>query len=78
MDDSATARDYRGLWPIVKEGYEGLVNTVIRPLRAQYAPSELGPKRGQIGNVSVQRVDLKLKNPAGLTLECSWWKPRKP
>ncbi|KAL4087649.1 hypothetical protein PRIC1_013538 [Phytophthora ramorum] len=78
MDDSATAGDRRGMWSMIKEGYEGLVSTVIRPLRAQYAPSELGPKRAQIGDVSVQRVDLKLKNPAGYTLECSWWKPRTP
>lgn len=28
--------------------------------------------------MSVQRVDLKLKNPAGYTLECSWWKPCAP
>ncbi|KAI9989867.1 hypothetical protein PInf_020158 [Phytophthora infestans] len=78
MDDSATAGDRRGMWAMVKEGYEGLVSTVIRPLRAQYIPSDLGPKRAQIGDVSVQRVDIKLKNPAGYTLECSWWKPRKP
>lgn len=65
------------MWSMIKEGYEGLVSTVIRPLRAQYASSELGPKNAQIGGVSVQRVDLKLKNPAGLTLECSWWKPSK-
>ncbi|CEG38682.1 alpha beta hydrolase fold-1 domain-containing protein [Plasmopara halstedii] len=77
MDDSATASDRRGMWSMVKEGYEGLVSTVIRPLRAQYAPSELGPKRAQIGELSIQRTDLKLKNPAGYTLECSWWKPRK-
>lgn len=73
----ATASDRRGMWSMVKEGYEGLVSTVIRPLRAQYAPSELGPKRVQIGEILMQRTDLKLKNPAGYTLECSWWKPRK-
>ncbi|KAG7382441.1 hypothetical protein PHYBOEH_010475 [Phytophthora boehmeriae] len=78
MDDSATVGDRQGMWSMIKEGYEGLVHTVIRPLRAQYTVSELGPKRAQIGDVSVQRVDLKLKNPAGYTLECSWWKPRKP
>ncbi|KAE9024715.1 hypothetical protein PF005_g20893 [Phytophthora fragariae] len=77
MDDSATAGDRRGMWSMIKEGYEGLVSTVIRPLRAQYAASELGPKRAQLGDVSVQRVDLKLKNPAGYTLECSWWKPQQ-
>ncbi|CAH0478330.1 unnamed protein product [Peronospora belbahrii] len=77
MDDSATARDRRGLWSMIKEGYEGLVLTVIRPLRAQYTPSELGPKSTEIGNVLVKRVDLQLTNSAGLTLECSWWKPCK-
>uniref|UniRef100_A0AAV1T7K2 Serine aminopeptidase S33 domain-containing protein n=1 Tax=Peronospora matthiolae TaxID=2874970 RepID=A0AAV1T7K2_9STRA len=66
------------MWSMIKEGYEGLVGTVIRPLRAHYAVSDLGPKHAQIGGTSVQRVDLKLKNPAGLTLECSWWKPLKP
>ncbi|RLN73415.1 hypothetical protein BBJ28_00011921 [Nothophytophthora sp. Chile5] len=73
----ATAGDRRGVWAMIKEGYEGLVSTVIRPLRAQYTVEELGPKRSQIGSVAVQRVDVRLKNPAGYTLECSWWKPRK-
>ncbi|KAI9914885.1 hypothetical protein PsorP6_007900 [Peronosclerospora sorghi] len=78
MDDSTTASDRRGMWSMAKEGYESLVCTVIRPLRAQYEPSELGPRYLQFRDVRVKRVDLQLRNPAGLTLECSWWKPCKP
>lgn len=64
------------MWSLIKEGYEGLVLTVIRPLRAQYAVEDLGPRRAQLGDLAIQRTDVKLKNPAGYTLECSWWKPK--
>jgi pimeloyl-ACP methyl ester carboxylesterase len=64
------------MWSLIKEGYEGLVLTVIRPLRAQYATEDLGPRRAQLGDLAVQRTDVKLKNAAGYTLECSWWKPK--
>jgi hypothetical protein len=61
---------------MIKEGYEGLVMTVIRPLRAQYTIEDLGPKHALINDVVTHRVDLQLKNPGGYTLECSWWKPK--
>lgn len=73
---AATAAERRGMWALIKEGYEGLVLTVIRPLRAQYAAEDLGPRRAQLGELAIQRTDVKLKNPAGYTLECSWWKPK--
>lgn len=66
------------MWSMIKDGYEGLVMTVIRPLRAQYAPADLGPTRALIQQVVTHRVDIKLKNSAGLTIECSWWKPKLP
>lgn len=64
------------MWALIKEGYEGLVRTVIRPLRAQYTVEDLGPRRAQLGDLAIQRTDVKLKNPAGFTIECSWWKPK--
>uniref|UniRef100_K3XB03 Serine aminopeptidase S33 domain-containing protein n=1 Tax=Globisporangium ultimum (strain ATCC 200006 / CBS 805.95 / DAOM BR144) TaxID=431595 RepID=K3XB03_GLOUD len=64
------------MWSMIKEGYEGLVMTVIRPLRAQYTIEDLGPKHALINDVVTHRVDLQLKNPGGYTLECSWWKPK--
>ncbi|KAJ0411102.1 hypothetical protein ATCC90586_008077 [Pythium insidiosum] len=64
------------MWSMIKQGYEGLVMTVIRPMRATYATEELGPSRLLIGDVVTERQDLQLKNPAGYTLECSWWQPK--
>lgn len=64
------------MWTAIKEGYEGLVMTVIRPLRAQYALEDLGPKHALIRDVVTHRVDLQLKNAGGYTLQCSWWKPK--
>ncbi|TYZ60365.1 hypothetical protein PybrP1_001337 [[Pythium] brassicae (nom. inval.)] len=65
-----------GMWTAIKEGYEGLVMTVIRPLRAQYSLEDLGPKHALIRDVVTHRVDLELKNAGGYTLQCSWWKPK--
>jgi hypothetical protein len=72
----ATENDRRGMWSMIKEAYEGLVMTVIRPLRARYHVDDLGPKQALIVDTLTERVDLQLKNPAGYVLECSWWKPR--
>lgn len=66
----------RSMWSMIKEGYEGLVMTVIRPLRAQYTIEDLGPKHALINDVVTHRIDLQLKNEGGYTLECSWWKPK--
>lgn len=63
------------MWAAIKEGYEGLVMTVIRPMRAQYALEDLGPKHALINDVVTHRVDMQLKNDGGYTLQCSWWKP---
>ncbi|DBA01140.1 TPA: hypothetical protein N0F65_001768 [Lagenidium giganteum] len=76
MDDSMSEGDRRSMWSMIKEGYEGLVMTVIRPLRATYSPADLGPKRAMLRDVVMQRTDMKLKNPGGYTLECSWWRPK--
>ncbi|TMW64361.1 hypothetical protein Poli38472_012983 [Pythium oligandrum] len=76
MDDSTTAQERQSMWSMIKQGYEGLVMTVIRPMRAIYSTEELGPARLLLGDTVTQRHDLQLKNPAGYTLECSWWKPK--
>lgn len=64
------------MWSMIKQGYEGLVMTVIRPMRALYSVDELGPKRLLLGDTLTQRQDLQLTNPGGYTIECSWWKPK--
>ena len=59
------------------EGYEQLINAIIRPPRAEYDPRDMGPKDFQISGFKFERVDLVLKNERGMKLECSWWKPKK-
>lgn len=63
------------MWAMIKEGYEGLVMTVIRPMRALYALEDLGPKHALINDVVTHRLDMQLKNEGGYALQCSWWKP---
>ena len=61
-------------WQSFKQGYESLVMTVIRPDRADYSIQELGPIEWPLQDWTVTRSDLQVKNNAGYTLECSWWK----
>ena len=65
----------RGIWAMLKDGYEVLVQNVIRPIRAEYVIHDLGPKRVLIDGILTNRMDLQLKNKGGFNLECSWWKP---
>lgn len=60
---------------MLKDGYEVLVQNVIRPIRAEYTIQDLGPKRVLIDGILTNRLDLQLKNKGGFNLECSWWKP---
>jgi len=59
-------------------GYESLVKAIIRPPRAQYTLSDLGPSRFSISRREFQRKDFQIKNDRGLRLECSWWRPMSP
>jgi len=69
----------RGLgsyWSMFKDGYEELVNAIVRPPRAQYTLQELGPTSFEYGNTAFVREDFKVTNPRGLQLECSFWHRR--
>lgn len=59
----------------LKKGYEDLWKAIIRPPRDQYIPSDLGPVKFEIDHRIYQRTDMQLKNPRGLTLECSFFEP---
>jgi pimeloyl-ACP methyl ester carboxylesterase len=62
-----------GYYSLVKDGYQELVNAIIRPPRAQYEVSELGPQRFRFGGVDFVREDMQLTNVRGHTLEASLW-----
>ena len=79
-EDPSTPRSARGIgqyFSMVKEGYEELVNAIVRPPRAQYSLAELGPARFEYGGVRFVREDCQVENPRGLKLECSMWRRRE-
>lgn len=67
----------RSWWPF-RSTYDSVVNAIIRPPRAEYRDSNLGPKRFLFGGHEFMRSDLQVQNCKGLSLECSWWKPKNP
>ena len=62
-------------WSIMRQGYEELVNAIIRPPRADYDPARLGPTEFEFCGRSYRREDLVLRNARGLALQCSHWAP---
>ena len=62
-------------WSIMRQGYEELVNAIIRPPRADYEMTDLGPVTFEWHGRFFKRVDLELVNPRGMRLACSHWMP---
>jgi len=59
----------------VAQGYEELVNAIIRPPRRDYDPKkDLGPLEFRHCGKRFRREDLELTNNRDLKLQCSWWK----
>ena len=59
---------------IAKEGFEQVVNAIIRPPRASdYDISVLGPKRFRFLKRSIEREDFTVLNERGQELVCSYW-----
>mmetsp|Transcript_28911 Transcript_28911/g.69494 ORF Transcript_28911/g.69494 Transcript_28911/m.69494 type:complete len:500 (+) Transcript_28911:45-1544(+) len=52
-----------------------LENLIIRPPRARYDVSKLGPRSARFGGVSTRRTDFTVMNPRGLRVQCSRWAP---
>lgn len=62
-------------WSIMRQGYDELVNAIIRPPRAEYDIERLGPSCFTFYGRTYRRTDLTLVNQRGLTLQCSHWEP---
>jgi dienelactone hydrolase len=64
-----------GFMKMVSSGYEELVNSIIRPPRAEYALRDLGERQLLLrSGLAVARTDLELDGPRG-KLQCSHWEP---
>lgn len=64
-----------GYWYLIKNGYNDLVNLIIRPPRAEYDLSELGPSSFSFAGRDYERKDFEVTNARGMTLQCSHWLP---
>jgi len=57
------------------QGYEDLVNAIIRPPRMEYSmKDDMGPATFSLCGKRFCREDLEIENKRGLKLVCSWWK----
>jgi hypothetical protein len=62
-------------YQMIKQGYNDLVNAIIRPPRCKYELHHLGPRVFDYAGKTYQRTDFELVNPRGLKLVCSIWEP---
>jgi hypothetical protein len=76
--DDSEKKKKKGMFQMMGDGYEQLINAIVRPPRAEYDLRDLGPTHFQISGCKFERVDLILKNERNMKLACSWWKPKKP
>mmetsp|Transcript_1698 Transcript_1698/g.2203 ORF Transcript_1698/g.2203 Transcript_1698/m.2203 type:complete len:373 (-) Transcript_1698:523-1641(-) len=56
--------------------YNQLLLSVIRPPRADYQVSDLGPKVVTVSGKPMERMDFGVTNNLGETLACSMWSPQ--
>lgn len=63
---------------MARKGYEQLVNAIVRPPRASYTDSHLGPAHFTFLGKRFQREDVTLMTERGYTLQCSHWKQEEP
>ena len=60
-------------WQMAKQGYQDLVNAIIRPPRTLYSESQLGPYYFEFCGRNFIRTDIELRNKRGMKLLCSFW-----
>eukprot|EP00968_Pinguiococcus_pyrenoidosus_P027746 scaffold7442_cov258-Pinguiococcus_pyrenoidosus.AAC.4 len=62
-------------WQMAKQGYQELVNAIVRPPRANYEREHLGPDQFMFCGREFMRSDFPVLNNRGQTLRCSFWEP---
>lgn len=62
-------------WQMIKMGYNELVGAIIRPPRAEYLTTHLGPPSFEFCGRAFQRRDFEVVNERGQRLQCSHWEP---
>lgn len=69
------AKETPSYWQQIRNGYQELVNAIIRPPRCRYKLSLLGPEVFTFCGANFYRKDFDLMNSRNMTLKCSMWLP---
>jgi hypothetical protein len=72
---TANTRAKPSYYQMVKQGYQELVNAIIRPPRCQYHIEQLGPCTFDFCGRTIHRQDFELINPRGYRIVSSHWQP---
>lgn len=75
MGNSSSSSDEPSYYSQAKQGYQQLVNSIIRPPRCNYSMQHLGPKEFSFCGVPFKRTDFQLRNKRDMKIECSHWEP---
>jgi hypothetical protein len=70
-----TVQQSQSYYSMLKEGYQSLVNAIIRPPRSQYDVAQLGPIQFPFCDKVFHRRDFELVNDRNLRICCSQWSP---
>jgi len=62
-------------WQMARQGYQELVNAIIRPPRAHYELEHLGPPEFTFSGQHFARIDYDLLNERSMKICCSHWQP---
>lgn len=73
--DEANNPDKMSYFEMAKQGYQELVNAIIRPPRCEYETRQLGPNVFDFCGKTFYRQDFHLQNPRQLNFFCSMWQP---
>lgn len=64
-EECETDQEKLSYWQMAKQGYQQLVNAIIRPPRCAYTTEHLGPKTFEFGGKYFERKDFELPNARG-------------
>lgn len=74
-DENAVEPEQLSYWQMIKQGYQELVNAIIRPPRCTYDVAQLGPNSFDYCGKTFERKDFDLTNQRGMKVVCSIWEP---
>ena len=60
---------------MIRQGYNELVNAIIRPPRFEYDIKQLGPFLFEFCGKEFKRTDFEIVNNRNMKLACSHWEP---